>query len=116
MRPAACTLALLLLAPAARPAEVDVLIKQAREALKKGDAAAALAAATRAVEADPKSPVAVFTRGEAYAAQRKHAEAIKDFDAVLSLDKSYLLALDRRGSERFKVGHQLSGRKSGTER
>ncbi|HEX3146531.1 MAG TPA: tetratricopeptide repeat protein [Gemmataceae bacterium] len=79
-------------------------IKQARTALKKGDAAAALEAANKAVATDPKSPDAIFTRGEAYAAQRKHTEAIKDFDAALALDATYFLALDRRGSERFKLG------------
>jgi lipoprotein NlpI len=85
-------------------AEADELIQQARAALKKGDIAAAMSAAQKAVEADAKSAVAVFTRGEVYAAQRKHAEAIKDFDATLALDKTYLLAVDRRGGERFKLG------------
>lgn len=85
-------------------ADVDELVKKARAALKKGDAAAALEAANEAVKADSKSVVAVFTRGEAYAAQRKHEEAIKDFDAALALDKTYLLAVDRRGGERFKLG------------
>jgi lipoprotein NlpI len=85
-------------------AEVDEFVKQARAALKKGDIAAAMSAAQKAVEADPKSAVAVFTRGDVYAAQRKHVEAIKDYDAALALDKTYLLAIDRRGGERFKLG------------
>lgn len=85
-------------------ADVDDLVKKARAALKKGDAGAALEAANEAVKLDSKSPVAVFTRGEAYAAQRKHEEAIKDFDAALALDKTYFLAIDRRGGERFKLG------------
>jgi lipoprotein NlpI len=85
-------------------AEVDEFVKQARAALKKGDIAAAMTAAQKAVEADSKSAVAVFTRGDVYAAQRKHAEAIKDFDTSLALDKTYLLAIDRRGGERFKLG------------
>ena len=46
----------------------------------------------------------MFTRGDVYAAQRKHAEAIKDYEATLALDKSFLLAVDRRGGERFKLG------------
>ena len=46
----------------------------------------------------------MFIRGEAYAAQRKHAEAIKDYEAALALDKTYLVAVDRRGGERFKLG------------
>jgi lipoprotein NlpI len=101
MRPLVCALILAAVGWAADP---EPLLKEARAALKKGDAAAALEAANKAVGADPKSPDAVFTRGEAYAAQRKHAEAIKDYDAALALDKTYLLALDRRGAERFKLG------------
>ncbi len=101
MRPLLCSL---IVASAGYAADVDELIKQARAALKKGDAAAALEAANKAVAADPKSAEAVFTRGDAYAAQRKHAEAIQDYDAALALDKTYYLALDHRGSERFKLG------------
>jgi lipoprotein NlpI len=84
--------------------DADEFIKQARSALKKGDAAAALEAANKAVAADAKSPDAIFMRGEAYAAERKHAEAIKDFDAALAIDATYYLAIDRRGAERFKLG------------
>lgn len=94
----------LTVAAVSQAADADEFVKRARAALKDGDAAAAVEAATKAVEADPKSAVAVFTRGEAYAAQRKHAEAIKDFDAALALDKNFHLAVDRRGGERFKLG------------
>jgi lipoprotein NlpI len=96
--------ALVLMPAAALAADPAEHIRQARAALKKGDAAAALAAAQKAVEADPKSPTAVFLRGEAHAAQRKHAEAIKDYEAAVALDRTYLIAIDRRGGERFKLG------------
>jgi lipoprotein NlpI len=104
MRPLLCTLAVLWLAAASPAAEADEMIKKARAALKKGDATAALAAAQKAVELDPKSPDAVLTRGDAYAAQRKHTEAIKDYEAAFAVDKSFLIAVDRRGGERFKLG------------
>jgi lipoprotein NlpI len=104
MRALLCTVALLTMTTALPAAEADELIRKARAALDKGDAAGALEAAQKAVKADPKSPDAIFTRGNAYAAQRKHAEAIKDYDAALALDESYLLAMDRRGGERFKLG------------
>src|SRR5262245_59717153 len=104
MRLLLSTLTVLAWAATMNAAEVDDLVKKARAALKKGDVAAALEAANEAVKADSKSALAVFTRGEAYAAQRKHEEAIKDFDAALSLDKTYFLAVDRRGGERFKIG------------
>jgi lipoprotein NlpI len=102
MRPA--LYALVLMTPTALAADAAEHIRQARAALKKGDAAAALAAARKAVEADPKSPTAVFLRGEAYAAQRQPAEAIKDFDAAVALDNTYLIAVNSRGGERFKLG------------
>jgi lipoprotein NlpI len=101
MRPLICLLAF---ATIGHAADAKTFIAQARAALKNGDAAAALEAANKAIEADPKSAEAVFTRGEVYAARRKHAEAIKDFDAALALDPAYFIALDRRGSERFKFG------------
>src|SRR4026209_1910804 len=104
MRLVACTAIILLGAMMTNAAEVDEVIKEAKAALKKGDVAAAMKAASKAVELDPKSPSAVFTRGEVYAAQRKHAEAIKDFDAALALDKDFLIAVDRRGGEKFKLG------------
>jgi lipoprotein NlpI len=99
-----CTLMLLVAATTATAAEVDEAIKEARAALKKGDAAAAMKAANKAMELDPKSAPAVFYRGEAYAAQRKHAEAIKDYDAALALDKTFLVAVNQRGGEKFKLG------------
>ena len=101
MRPLFFALAIV---PLCHAGDADEFLKQARAALKKGDAAAALGAADKAVAADPKSAEAVFVRGDAYAARRKHAEAIRDYDAALALDKTYHLALDHRGSERFKLG------------
>jgi lipoprotein NlpI len=104
MRLVCCTLVLVCLSAFGRAGEADELIRKARAALMKGVADAALADAQKAVELAPKSPDAVFTRGEAYAAQRKHAEAIRDDEAALTLDKTYLIAIDRRGGERFKLG------------
>ena len=104
MRSVLCALSLLALTSFLAAADADVYIQKARAALRDGDAAAALDAAKKAVEADPKNPVAVFLRGEAYAAQRKPADAIKDYDAAWALDKTYLIAIDRRGGERFKLG------------
>ena len=104
MRSTLCTVTVVCLATATSAGDGTEFIRQAQSALKKGDAAAALEAANKAVEADPKSPDAVFTRGEVYAAQRKHAEAIKDYDAALALDKTFVVAIDRRGGERFKLG------------
>jgi lipoprotein NlpI len=85
-------------------ADVDDLVNKARAALKKGDVTAAFDASNKAVAADPKNVDAFFLRGEAYSRQRKYSEAIKDYDAALALDKTYLIAVDRRGSARFCLG------------
>ena len=59
---------------------------------------------TRQSRRNPRVQSRLFARGEAYAAQRKHAEAIKDYDAALASDKSFAIAVDHRGGERFKLG------------
>jgi len=90
--------------PIVTAADADDFIKEARAALKKGDAAAAMKAANQAIELDAKNAMGFFLRGEAYAAQRKHVEAIKDFNAAFALDKTLLAAINQRGGEQFKLG------------
>jgi lipoprotein NlpI len=102
MRPLVCALALL--AAPVSAADADEFIKAARAALKAGDADAALAAARKAVEADPQDARAFLVRGDAHAARRQPAEAIQDYDKALELDKTLLVAADRRGGEKFKLG------------
>lgn len=97
-------LLLLALTPMLAADDATDAIRAARMALQKGDAAAALQSANKAVAADPKNALALFLRGEAYAAQRKSPEAIKDYEAAVAIDKSLTLAIDRRGAERFKLG------------
>jgi lipoprotein NlpI len=79
-------------------------VEAARAALKKGDPAAAEAAARDAISLDPKSVPAHYVLGRALAEQRKPEEAIKAFDAALALDKRFLAAVDARGGEQFKLG------------
>jgi lipoprotein NlpI len=104
MRLLPSTLALLAWTATMNAAEVDELVKKARAALDKRDVAAAFDAANKAVAADPKNVEAFFLRGEAYSRQRKYSEAIKDYDAALALDKTYLIAVDHRGAARFCLG------------
>src|SRR5215213_4993138 len=104
MRSLIAVLALVAGTAPALAADADEFIKEARAALKSGEVAAAQAAAQKAVEADPKNAHALLTRGDVYAARRQHAEAIKDYDAALALDKTLLVAADRRGGEKFKLG------------
>jgi lipoprotein NlpI len=104
MRPLLCALAVLAMTARLPAADADEFVKQARDALKNGDADAARAAAQKAIEADPKNARAFLVRGDAYAARRKHAEAIQDYDKALELDKTLLIAVDHRGGEKFKLG------------
>jgi lipoprotein NlpI len=104
MRFCICTVVLFATCPLFAAGQANDSVRKARAALRKGDAAAALEAAQKAVEADPKSAEAIDLRGQAYSAQRKHTEALKDFDAALALDSSYLLAQNHRGAARFKLG------------
>jgi lipoprotein NlpI len=84
--------------------EADDRIREAAAALKRGDAEAALAAASKAVELAPKRATGYFMRGEALGRLRRSEEAIKDLSKVLMLDPNYDVAFDRRGGERFKLG------------
>ena len=78
-------------------------LAEAQTALKKGDAVAAEAAAREAVTLYPKDPRAPFLLGRALAEQRKPTDAIKAFDAALALDKTFLIAVNARGGEQFKL-------------
>ncbi|HKB05309.1 MAG TPA: tetratricopeptide repeat protein [Gemmataceae bacterium] len=104
MRPLFAALVSLAVTAPLSAADVDEFVKQARAALKAGDVESALAAARKAVEVDPKAPAGHFLIGEALAARRKHPEAIAAYTRALELDPKYLIAADRRGGEKFKLG------------
>ncbi|HQU41616.1 MAG TPA: tetratricopeptide repeat protein [Pirellulales bacterium] len=89
----------------ARGAEdVGKLVTQSRAAWQAGDAARAVELATKAVEAGPDKAATYLYRGTLYEMQRKHAEAVADFDRAIELDPRNAEAYDHRGSERFKQG------------
>ncbi len=75
-----------------------------RTALSGEDFDAAMKAAEKAISIDPKSPKGYFIRGEVYSAQRKHQEAIKDYNRAYELDNKFLEAINQRGGEQFKLG------------
>lgn len=104
MRISLCVLALVAAPLPAWADDVDDLLRTAQIALRKGDSQAAFKAAEKAVETDPKNHRCYFVRGEVFAHQRQPAEAIKDFDKALELDKTFVIAVDRRGGEQFKLG------------
>lgn len=99
--------ALLLGGGTARAAEasVDDLLKQAREAFRKGKSADAVALATKAIVAEPKNPGPRHIRAQIHVALRQHEKAIADYTEALKLDPSAVGVYQARGSEHFRLGH-----------
>ena len=97
----------LLGAPACAPAQTEAItaLTNARLALQREEPEKALELAQKAVKLAPKDKDALFVRGEAYSALRKHKEAIADYSAVLKIDPKFDVALDRRGGEHFKAAN-----------
>ncbi len=82
----------------------DQLLRQADEALTKGQPNRAIELATRAIETEPANARAYFFRGALHEEQKRHAEALADFDACLKIDPKHAEAYNHRGSEQFKLG------------
>jgi lipoprotein NlpI len=82
----------------------DDYLAQARRAWQDRDTDKALELAGKAIAAGPKDVRARLLRGAFYEALFKHPEAIADFNECLRLDPTCAEALDRRGSEQFKLG------------
>ena len=80
------------------------LISQSQAAWRSGDKDKATALATQAVEAAPDDVGARMYRGLLYEQQRKHEEAVDDFDRAIELAPRNADAYDHRGSELFKLG------------
>jgi lipoprotein NlpI len=97
--------ALALLPCPARSAPVDDHLAQARRAWERRDTAQALELAGKAIAAAPGDVRGHLLRGTFREALSQHAEAVADFTACLALDPACAEALDRRGSELFKLGH-----------
>ena len=70
--------------------EVSVadLLSQAQSAYRVGETQKALSLANQAVERDPKDPKGFYVRGWLHEMQRRHRQAIADYDAVIKLDPS----------------------------
>lgn len=90
---------------AARGADdVKQLISQSRAAWRSGNKGRATDLATQAVEAAPDDVAARMYRGMLYEQQRKHDDAVADFDRAIELAPRNADAYDHRGSELFKLG------------
>jgi lipoprotein NlpI len=80
------------------------LLDDARVHLRNGDFESAEELASRAIKADHRKPEAHFLRGQIRAAERRPADAISDFTAVIELNAKNANAYDARGGEQFKLG------------
>ncbi len=82
--------------------EPEALIRKGTAALRAGKIEEALDLAKQAVAIAPREPRVYLLRGSVQAAQRRHTEAIADFDKCLQLDPAFADAWQRRGEEHFK--------------
>src|SRR5262245_59326665 len=62
-----------------------LLLRSGQEALDSGNSYAAIEAFSGALTLRPRSMVAYFHRGEAYRAQHRDDEAVRDFKAAMRL-------------------------------
>src|SRR5947209_7000901 len=96
--------ALALLPGPARTAPVEDYLAQARGAWERRETDKALELAGKAIAAAPTDARGHLLRGTFHEALFQHAEALADFNKCLQLDPACAEALDRRGSEQFKLG------------
>ena len=73
-------------------------------ALARGRYAEAISCYSRALEADPSSPVLYSNRAMAHIKAESYGLAIADAEASIRLDASYIKAYYRRGSANFALG------------
>jgi lipoprotein NlpI len=83
----------------------DDAIFAARQALARGDAAAALNLASKAVDGDPKDPAPYSARAAIYEARREFGKAVDDYSRVIELSPDSIVAHERRGEDQFRLGH-----------
>ena len=83
--------------------ELEPLLRKGTAALRAGKVEEALALAKQAVAVAPGDSRVYLFRGSVQAVQRRHAEAIADFDKCLQLDPAFADAWQRRGEEHFKL-------------
>ena len=89
-------LALCASAPPTRAQGADDYYKRAMARFKQGDADAALADFSKAIEVDPDYAEAYASRGLILLAREQDAEAQKDFDKYLQLNPAAKETLDQR--------------------
>src|SRR6266436_3563948 len=82
---------------------VDALLKEAAQALSRGQAEEALALANKAVARDPQHAAPFILRAAIHEAQDRHADAAADYTRAIALDPRAAEVYNRRGSAYFKL-------------
>uniref|UniRef100_H3B266 RNA polymerase II-associated protein 3 n=1 Tax=Latimeria chalumnae TaxID=7897 RepID=H3B266_LATCH len=77
---------------------------QGNDFFKQGKFDDAIECYTRAMSADPYSPVIPTNRASAFFRKKKYSVAESDCNLAIALDKSYVQAYTRRGAARFALG------------
>ena len=86
-------------------ADASLALKnEGNAALARGRYAEAISCYSRALEADPSSPVLYSNRAMAHIKAESYGLAIADAEASIRLDASYIKAYYRRGSANFALG------------
>ena len=83
----------------------STLLQKAARQHQQGDVDAALATATKAIEAAPKQPGGYQLRARIHSAERHYAKAVADFSEMIRLDPKGAEAYYWRGRENFKAGN-----------
>ena len=86
-------------------ADASLALKnEGNAALARGRYAEAISCYSRALEADPSSPVLYSNRAMAHIKAESYGLAIADAEAAIRLDPTYIKAYYRRGSANFALG------------
>jgi len=83
---------------------------EGRKALAKGKIGTALALAQKAISIENKEAIFYALRGDVRSKQRRHKDALKDFNKALSLNNQFFYFFLRRGQTKAKLGDNQGAR------
>jgi len=89
---------------AAEPTAED-LLRQAQEARRRGRITEAISLAGQAINANPRSAIGYFARGQIYADTQDPTKAVADFSEAIQRDPTFAQFYHHRACEYFKLVH-----------
>jgi len=84
--------------------DATALVQKAEMQLRAGELKQALSTASRAVDLDSRSEVALRLRASLNGRLGRHADSVADFSRLLAIGPDSAVVRDARGSEYFKLG------------